>query len=59
MTTLVLEFNKIEKYGETRYITFSLNSKSDVFESIWNTIIKGPGCIIDWAVDHNINISKY
>ena len=49
VTTLVLEFTKIENTDKTKYDTFYLNSKgetiinesdiNDVFESIYTTII--------------------
>ena len=71
MTTLVIEFKKIESDDAAKYTTFCCNSKAeriinengidDVFESIHTAVlsIAGAGGIIDSVLDRTINISKY
>ena len=75
VTTLVLEFKKIESDDKAKYSTFYMNPKAeinesdidDLFESIYIMIIsniqkflgKSLGWIIDSVVDQTINISKY
>ena len=65
MTTLVLEFKRIESDHPTKYITFYSKSKAetiiderdidDVFESIYNPIMsniqKSLGKGPDWIID--------
>ena len=75
MTTLVLEFKKIQRDNKTLYSTFYFTTETiinesgidNVFELIYTTITlnkqnssgKGSGWITDSVIDHNINSSKY
>ena len=72
VATLVLVFKKIESDNKAKYDTFCSNSKADVIinknginlyysyiKNIQTILRKRLGWIIDSAIEHNINISKY
>ena len=69
VTTLTLQFKKIQSDDKTLQSTFYSNPKAeiiinesdidDAFKSIYSTVIPGLTWIIDSIIDHTLNISKY